>query len=85
MVPIVRQVVTREGIELEKRGGEVWPLARDQVLAMRAAMPRPQVIAAVRESLGGFLEIDPAELTNRVLFNALDTGEMSLDFVHGDI
>ena len=84
MIPILRQEVTRDFVKIVKAGGEEWTLTRDQVLAMLQAQPRQKVIDAVRESLGLFLEIDPADLTRKVLFNALQTGEMALGFAFDD-
>ena len=65
----------------------VWSITRDQVLAMLAApgMNRPKVIAEIKNSLGGFLDVPPTLITQRVMMEALQTGEITLlELIRGD-
>ena len=84
MVPIRRQIINSDYIELERAdNGQIWSITRNQVLAMLAAQNRTQVIAAIKSSLGEFLEVPSTEINTKLLLNALQTGELSLTLVHG--
>ena len=74
---IQRQEVTRNSALVVRDDGQEWSITRDQVLAMLQAQNRRQVIDEIISSLAGFLEVDPSLITKRVLFDALQTGEIT--------
>ena len=84
---ISRQSCTPDEITIVRAHDQaVLTVTRQDVLDYRATHNINQTRAYFRDLIGTFLEIDPAEINNRMLMEIASNGDLgTLTVIHGDL